>query len=100
MNKLIFGAVVAAAIAATTAANAADIAAPVYKAPVVAPVYNWTGFYIGGNAGYTWTNSNAINSTSVPGPCDPAAGGGCVASPNYSTLFALGATGSVPGKLD
>jgi outer membrane immunogenic protein len=40
------------------AAAAADIQAarPVYKAPVLAPVpvYNWTGFYVGVNAGYSW----------------------------------------------
>jgi outer membrane immunogenic protein len=38
-------------------ASAADMApAPVYtKAPpVVAPVYDWTGFYVGGNVGYGW----------------------------------------------
>ncbi len=38
------------------AAAAADlpVKAPVYKAPVVAPVYNWTGLYVGGNFGYSW----------------------------------------------
>jgi outer membrane immunogenic protein len=38
------------------AAQAADlpVKAPVYKAPVVA-VRTWTGFYIGGNAGYGWS---------------------------------------------
>jgi outer membrane immunogenic protein len=36
-------------------ASAADmpVKAPVSKAPVVVP-YNWTGFYVGVNAGYTW----------------------------------------------
>jgi outer membrane immunogenic protein len=41
------------------AASAADlpVKAPVYKAPVVAR-YNWTGFYAGGNIGYSWGHSD------------------------------------------
>ena len=43
----------------TTSAFAADLAArPYTKAPVpAAVVYNWTGFYIGGNIGYSWGRS-------------------------------------------
>src|SRR5689334_24699075 len=39
-----------------TSAFAADLAPRTYtKAPAVVPVlYNWTGFYIGGNVGYSW----------------------------------------------
>ena len=37
-----------------TQAQAADIARPVYKAPVVAPAFNWSGFYVGGHAGWGW----------------------------------------------
>jgi outer membrane immunogenic protein len=40
-------------------ASAADIARPVYKAPIVVPAYNWSGFYIGGNVGYGWGDLNA-----------------------------------------
>lgn len=37
----------------TGSAFAADIATrPYTKAPILAPAYNWTGFYIGGGAGY------------------------------------------------
>lgn len=37
-------------------AAAADmpVKGPVYKAPAAAPVYGWTGFYVGGNIGYSW----------------------------------------------
>src|SRR5882672_2435011 len=54
---------IASAIAALGFANAASAAdmpakAPVYKAAPVA-VYNWTGWYFGGNIGYGWeSNSN------------------------------------------
>jgi outer membrane immunogenic protein len=51
MNRLI----VAAAFVAIGSASAfaADLPMQAYKsAPVVAPVYNWTGVYVGANAGY------------------------------------------------
>jgi outer membrane immunogenic protein len=44
----------------TTSAMAADLAPRVYTkapAPLVA-VYDWTGFYIGGNVGYSWGRSS------------------------------------------
>lgn len=48
-------------LAFTPIASAADIAKPIYKAPPApvttpAPVYNWTGFYVGGNLGGAWGN--------------------------------------------
>jgi outer membrane immunogenic protein len=46
----------AAVIGFASIASAADMPmkAPVYQAPVAAPVYDWTGLYIGGHAGYGW----------------------------------------------
>jgi outer membrane immunogenic protein len=53
-------AAVASALVGITAATAADLPARTYtKAPVyVEPVFNWTGFYVGGNIGYSWGRSS------------------------------------------
>jgi outer membrane immunogenic protein len=48
----------AVATIAATSAFAADMAPRYTKAPPMAAVYNWTGFYIGVNAGYSWGRSN------------------------------------------
>jgi outer membrane immunogenic protein len=49
-----------AGLFAATSALAADLPARVYaKAPAfVDPGYNWSGFYLGGNVGYSWGRSN------------------------------------------
>ena len=54
------GAAIAALLIATMAAQAADLPQPSYKAPAYsAPAYaNWTGFYVGLNAGYGFGKSN------------------------------------------
>ena len=46
-------------------ALAADMARPVYKAPVAppAPIYNWTGCYIGANVGAAWAHVDVDNVT-------------------------------------
>ena len=47
-------------IALTQIATAADLPrkAPVYTPPPP-PGFSWTGFYVGGNAGYGWGRANA-----------------------------------------
>jgi outer membrane immunogenic protein len=60
-KQLLVGAALLAAMSG--AATAADLGrpapAPVYtKAPPPLPLYNWTGFYLGGNLGAAWGQSN------------------------------------------
>ena len=50
----VFGAT--CAIATCQFASAADLSSKVVPLPVVPVVYNWTGFYVGGNGGYGWAN--------------------------------------------
>jgi outer membrane immunogenic protein len=54
----------AAAVVLVSTASAADLS---YKAPppepVPAPIYNWTGFYIGGHLGAGFTTSSFFDST-------------------------------------
>jgi outer membrane immunogenic protein len=58
MKKFVLGILIA--LTGATCAAAADL---YYKAPVAAPVYNWTGFYIGGNVGGAWGNFDPRTST-------------------------------------
>jgi outer membrane immunogenic protein len=58
MKRMLMGIAAAASLLATSA-FAADLAPYTKAAPVyVAPVYNWTGFYLGGNVGYSWGRSS------------------------------------------
>jgi outer membrane immunogenic protein len=98
MTKLLVATAASIALVAAPA-FAADMSMPV-KAPIMLPpppVANWTGFYLGGNAGYLWTDNNSINTVSAPGACS-AALVGCLATPNYSATSAQAATFSLPVK--
>src|SRR5215216_4584528 len=65
------------AIAATSAATAADIAPRYTKAPpAMVEVWNWTGFYIGGNAGYNWQASNWVFGLEADAQWSDEKGGG------------------------
>jgi outer membrane immunogenic protein len=55
MKRLLLVAVSLMAVAASGGANAADL--PVYTKAPKAPVYNWTGFYIGAEGGAGWGNA-------------------------------------------
>ena len=76
-RTLIVSAAFACALVATSA-SAADL--PVYtKAPAVAVVYDWTGYYIGTNVGYsfgrgTTDGTQTIGSLFAPGTVTPISG--------------------------
>ncbi|KJC49293.1 membrane protein [Bradyrhizobium sp. LTSP849] len=54
---------VASVVLGTASAFAADLAPQYTKAPVTAPGYNWTGFYVGGNVGGQWGSADPTTST-------------------------------------
>jgi outer membrane immunogenic protein len=68
MKKFLLGTVALIALGATVPALAADLAArPAYtKAPAyMAPIYNWTGFYIGGHIGGAFEGNNGFIGTNT-----------------------------------
>src|SRR6516225_6592205 len=54
LAAVLFGAT--CAVATVQLASAADLSSRVAPLPVMPVVYNWTGFYVGGNGGYGWSN--------------------------------------------
>jgi outer membrane immunogenic protein len=81
MKKIVLMATVFAAF--TAPALAADLPQREYaKVPAVVaiPIYDWTGFYIGGNAGYgtsrnCWGNLPALGGVVIPDGCHNQSGG-------------------------
>ncbi|MPZ56919.1 MAG: outer membrane beta-barrel protein [Rhizobiales bacterium] len=85
MRKFLLSGTVLCTVIGAGSAMAADIPAPVYKEPMLAPpVFTWAGFYIGANAGYAWSGSNSVNMTGTDtgggGLGSALAGGGIPAS--------------------
>lgn len=77
MHKIALFGITAAAVLAAAPAFAADLrpaAAPMYKAPVMLPPPSWTGFYIGGDIGGSWSH-NSGSWAGIPGGINPTSGG-------------------------
>ena len=87
MKNLVVASVIAIGVFAGSSAGAADIPAPVYKAPVMVAVYDWTGFYLGGNAGVS-AGVAPLTQTSAFVPFPPDIN-------NQSTHTAFGAIGGL-----
>jgi outer membrane immunogenic protein len=93
MQKLLGSAAVTALLVGMSlGAQAADLGpapAPVYKAPpAFAPVFSWTGFYLGGNLGAGWSNGSVTDS--VP----PVGLGGNWSANNNTTFVGGGQVGA------
>ncbi|WJR79186.1 outer membrane beta-barrel protein [Bradyrhizobium sp. NP1] len=66
MKMLVLASVGLVALGMAAPASAADMAVKAPPPPIVAPIYNWSGFYIGANGGGAWS-SQCINITAVSG---------------------------------
>ncbi|MCI4678385.1 outer membrane beta-barrel protein [Rhodoblastus acidophilus] len=86
---------VASAIALAQAASAADLGqpAPAAPPPPAAPVYNWTGFYGGLNAGVGWS-ANGVNTAGSTLYTNSAHSDSLA----NATVSALGATANIPAS--
>src|SRR6478672_4851792 len=83
MKKLLLSTVALVALGAP--ALAADMAArPYTKAPpIAAPIYNWTGFYIGGHVGGAFGNDSTFNGLVVNSNNDARFLGGIQGGADY-----------------
>lgn len=94
MKKYLLSGVAALGLLAAGAASAADL--PSRKGPVVAPVYapvfTWTGFYVGANVGYAWGQIDSTGLGVLSGFDDPdgITGGGQIGYNYQIGQFVLG----------
>jgi outer membrane immunogenic protein len=92
VKKLLLASIAFTALIAGSA-TAADLARPVYRrAGLAAPIYTWTGFYIGGNVGGAWGTFDAATTTVGGGyfiTTDPAQ----IAAAGAQTIKSSGLTG-------
>jgi outer membrane immunogenic protein len=77
-----------------TPALAADMAVKAPPPPPPAPIFSWTGWYAGLNAGVTWSNNSIDVTTTNLQFCDAGCGGGL----ETALASAQGATGIFSGN--
>jgi outer membrane immunogenic protein len=95
VNKLLIAAVSLSALAVPAIAADMPVKAPVYKAPI-APDSNWSGFYVGGHAGYLWGRTTVWDDGELFEKNAPTNGfvGGALAGVNWQTgAWVLGLEG-------
>jgi outer membrane immunogenic protein len=105
MKRLLFAG--ALAFVAAGQALAADLPppapppprAPAAYVPTIVPVYNWTGFYVGGNAGYAFA-SNLSSTGCITGPTlDPALVSTCPGTIGASSASGFAGGGQIGGNV-
>ena len=88
MTKILLGSVALVALALGPAMAADMTPAPVYtKAPVMAPLYDWTAFYIGGHLGGRWSHTDSTTTDTFTGAVFAPTSG------NQSSFFGGGQVG-------
>jgi len=98
MKKILLSSV--ALLGLATGAMAADLPSRAAPAPIIAavPVFTWTGFYVGVNAGYGWNANDSITVGGVTFDLDDEGGfvGGAQAGYNYQIgSFVVGLEGDI-----
>ena len=98
MKKILLSSV--ALLGLATGALAADLPSRRAPAPVIAavPLFTWTGFYVGVNAGYGWNANDSITVGGVRFDLDDEGGfvGGAQAGYNYQIgSFVVGLEGDI-----
>jgi outer membrane immunogenic protein len=94
MRKLLLGSVAFVLLGLTAQVFAADLAPrPYTKAPPmpVSPIYNWTGFYIGGHVGGAFNDNNIAGGVGGSDDGRFLGGGQIGADYQFSTSWVLGA---------
>ena len=106
MKSIRLGGIAACALAlATTLAPAADLPrAAVVKAPAPAPIFDWSGFYAGVDAGYALGRGELFlpvtDQTETPNPEGFLAGGHAGVRRQFSSNIVLGVEADVWGVFD
>jgi outer membrane immunogenic protein len=76
MKKVLIASVVTVGMALPAAAADMATKAPIYKAPSVVAAYDWSGFYIGANGGFAWSEKCwfSVNQARDEGCHNPSGG--------------------------
>jgi outer membrane immunogenic protein len=77
MRKLLLGTVGLISLGGAGPVVAADLASRYAPPPMVAPMYDWSGFYIGANGGGGWSHNCWTNTSALGVPTVPSFGEGC-----------------------